>query len=42
MNELLLHGSILLVFAWLAIGALGAPLPEDAALLAAGVLAFRS
>jgi membrane protein DedA with SNARE-associated domain len=41
MNELLLHGSILLVFAWLAIGAFGAPLPEDAALLAAGVLVQR-
>ncbi|HTL38994.1 MAG TPA: DedA family protein, partial [Kofleriaceae bacterium] len=39
--DLLLHGSILLVFAWLAIGSLGAPLPEDAALLAAGVLVQR-
>jgi membrane protein DedA with SNARE-associated domain len=40
-DDLLLHGSILLVFAWLAIGSLGAPLPEDAALLAAGVLVQR-
>jgi len=40
-DDLLLHGSILLVFAWLAIGSLGAPLPEDAALLAAGVLIQR-
>lgn len=41
MNELLEHGSILLIFAWLAIGGFGAPLPEDAALLAAGVLVER-
>ena len=40
-NELLEHGSILLVFGWLAVGGLGAPLPEDAALLAAGVLVER-
>jgi membrane protein DedA with SNARE-associated domain len=40
-DDLLLHGSIFLVFAWLAIGSLGAPLPEDAALLAAGVLVQR-
>ena len=37
----LLHGSIFLVFAWLAIGSLGVPLPEDAALLAAGALIHR-
>jgi membrane protein DedA with SNARE-associated domain len=41
MTALLEHGSILLVLAWLAIGGLGAPLPEDAALLAAGVLVER-
>lgn len=41
MNDLLLHGSLVLCFAWLAIGGLGAPLPEDAALLAAGVLVAR-
>lgn len=41
MNELLLHGSIAFVFAWLALGSLGLPLPEDAALLAAGVLVQR-
>lgn len=35
------HGSIVLVFAWLAVGSLGAPLPEDAALLAAGVMIER-
>ena len=29
------------VFAWLALGSLGLPLPEDAALLAAGVLVQR-
>lgn len=40
-DELLLQGSIVFVFAWLAIGSLGAPLPEDAALLAAGVLIER-
>jgi membrane protein DedA with SNARE-associated domain len=40
-EDLLLHGSILLVFAWLAIGSLGVPLPEDAAILAAGVLVER-
>jgi membrane protein DedA with SNARE-associated domain len=32
------HGSLVFVFAWLAIGGLGAPLPEDIALLAAGAL----
>jgi membrane protein DedA with SNARE-associated domain len=36
-----LQGSIVLVFAWLVIGGLGVPLPEDAALLAAGVLVQR-
>jgi membrane protein DedA with SNARE-associated domain len=41
MSELLAHGSLLLVFAWLAIGGLGLPLPEDAALLAVGVLIER-
>src|SRR6185503_8955298 len=41
MSEALLHGSMALVFAWLLIGALGAPLPEDAALLATGVLIER-
>jgi membrane protein DedA with SNARE-associated domain len=32
------HGSLVFVFAWLAVGGLGAPLPEDVALLAAGAL----
>lgn len=32
------HGSLVFVFVWLAIGGLGAPLPEDAALLTTGVL----
>ena len=41
MNEALLHGSIVFVFAWLALGSVGLPLPEDAALLAAGVLVQR-
>jgi len=40
-NELLLHGSILLVLVWLIIGGMGVPLPEDIALLTAGVLAHR-
>jgi membrane protein DedA with SNARE-associated domain len=41
MSDGLLQGSIVLVFVWLAIGGLGVPLPEDAALLAAGVLVQR-
>lgn len=41
MSDLVLHGSVLLVFAWLLVGGLGLPLPEDAAVLAAGVLADR-
>jgi membrane protein DedA with SNARE-associated domain len=41
MNDVLLHGSMALVFAWLLVGGLGVPLPEDAALLAAGVLIER-
>jgi membrane protein DedA with SNARE-associated domain len=36
-----LQGSIVFVFAWLLIGGIGVPLPEDAALLAAGVLIQR-
>jgi len=32
------HGSLVFVFAWLAVGGLGAPLPEDVALLATGAL----
>jgi membrane protein DedA with SNARE-associated domain len=36
-----LQGSIVFVFAWLAVGGVGVPLPEDAALLAAGVLVER-
>ena len=36
-----MHGSMALVFAWLLVGGLGVPLPEDAALLAAGVLIER-
>jgi membrane protein DedA with SNARE-associated domain len=38
MSDLLLHGSMVLVFAWLVIGGLGLPLPEDVALLATGAL----
>jgi membrane protein DedA with SNARE-associated domain len=41
MSEDWLSGSIVFVFAWLVIGGLGVPLPEDAALLAAGVLIQR-
>lgn len=41
MSDALMHGSMALVFAWLLIGGLGLPLPEDAALLAAGVLIER-
>jgi membrane-associated protein len=39
--EALQHGSIAFVFVWLALGGLGAPLPEDVALLAAGALIER-
>lgn len=39
--DLLLQGSIILVIAWLVVGGLGVPLPEDLALLAAGVLIER-
>ncbi|HEY5945607.1 MAG TPA: DedA family protein [Kofleriaceae bacterium] len=41
MSDALLHGSMALVFAWLLVGGLGLPLPEDAAILAAGVLIER-
>jgi len=41
MSDALLHNSMALVFGWLIAGGLGAPLPEDAALLAAGVLIER-
>jgi membrane protein DedA with SNARE-associated domain len=41
MGTLLANGSMLLVCAWLLVGGLGIPLPEDAALLAAGVLVFH-
>jgi len=41
MTEVLLHGSLLVILGWLVLGGLGVPLPEDAALLAAGVLAQR-
>jgi membrane protein DedA with SNARE-associated domain len=41
MSDALLQGSIWLAFAWLLIGGIGVPLPEDAALLAAGVLIER-
>lgn len=41
MDDTALHGSIVFVFAWLALGGLGAPLPEDAALLTTGVLIQR-
>jgi membrane protein DedA with SNARE-associated domain len=39
--DVLLQGSIGLVFVWLMLGSLGVPLPEDAALLTAGVLVHR-
>lgn len=41
MFTLLAHGSLILIFLWLAIGGLGAPLPEDVALLAAGALVYE-
>jgi membrane protein DedA with SNARE-associated domain len=37
----LLHGSLLVIFLWLAIGGLGMPAPEDLALIATGVLVHR-
>jgi len=39
--EALQHGSLVIVFAWLVVGGLGLPLPEDLALLAAGALIER-
>jgi membrane protein DedA with SNARE-associated domain len=41
MSTLLVHGSLLLVFAWLIVGGVGIPLPEDVAVIGAGVLAHR-
>lgn len=41
MTEHLMNGSMVFVFIWLAIGGLGVPVPEDAAILAAGVLIER-
>lgn len=41
MSEQLLQSSILFVFIWLLVGGLGLPLPEDAAVIAAGVLIQR-
>lgn len=41
MDDQLLQGSMLMVLAWLVIGGLGLPLPEDVALLATGVLIER-
>ena len=41
MSALLASGSISLVLVWLLAGGLGIPLPEDAAILAAGVLVAR-
>lgn len=38
---LLAHGSLALAFAWLLIGSLGLPLPEDVALLAIGASIFH-
>lgn len=38
---LLAHGSLVLVFVWLVLGGLGIPLPEDAALIAAGALIYH-
>jgi membrane protein DedA with SNARE-associated domain len=37
----LLQGSILLVFLWLVAGGIGLPIPEDVAVISAGVLAHR-
>jgi membrane protein DedA with SNARE-associated domain len=39
--DLLAHGSLLLAFAWLVVGGIGLPVPEDAALLSLGVLVFH-
>lgn len=41
MSDAFLQGSIFFVLVWLVLGGLGIPLPEDAALLAAGVLVQR-
>ena len=41
MSPELLQGSLVLVFLWLIIGGLGAPLPEDVAVLGTGVLVHR-
>ncbi len=38
---LVTHGSLALIFVWLALGGLGLPLPEDVALLAAGALVYH-
>lgn len=40
-GTLLTHGSLVFIFAWLALGGLGVPLPEDVALLAAGALMYQ-
>jgi membrane protein DedA with SNARE-associated domain len=37
----LLHGSLILIFLWLVVGAVGVPLPEDLAVLTTGVLVHR-
>lgn len=39
--DLIAHGSMVLVLVWLVLGGLGIPLPEDAALLATGVLVYH-
>lgn len=39
--DLVAHGSLVLIFAWLVVGGLGVPLPEDVALLAAGALVYH-
>lgn len=39
--DLIAHGSMVLVLVWLVLGGLGIPLPEDAALLATGVLIYH-
>ncbi|MGN6111157.1 MAG: DedA family protein [Kofleriaceae bacterium] len=41
MESGILGGSIVLIMAWLLVGGLGIPLPEDVALISAGVLANR-
>src|SRR5690606_109372 len=39
--DLLLHGSLILIFLWLLVGGMGVPVPEDIAVLSIGVLIHR-